>query len=276
MKRKTFTELKTQALNSLHLNYGPLILGWVISLAISFIVSTAFDSVSTSTSMSSTITYQIAQLIITILMSLFNVSFLMMCLKVLKGEKNVATDIFYAFRNTPDRYIGSYIIYLIFTMLPVIPGEILIMHGAGSEFIEAAEQLAYETTDIYSTAATLPLHSATEVMWGFVLIIVGGIVSIYFSLCFAAVNYLLLEDKGLKVVDAFKASRAMMKGNKFRLLLLYISFVGWFILSIFTLGLLTLWITPYMTTTLALFYMDIQGIAPSGKENEDHTFDATV
>ena len=50
----------------------------------------------------------------------------------------------------------------------------------------------------------------------------------------------------------------MMKGHKFDLFFLHLSFIGWFFLSIFTLGIGLLWIMPYMLTAQAAFYQDVK------------------
>ena len=48
-----------------------------------------------------------------------------------------------------------------------------------------------------------------------------------------------------------------MSGNKWRRFLLDLSFIGWFIGVILTLGLLRLYVFPYYWTCQALFYEDL-------------------
>ena len=50
----------------------------------------------------------------------------------------------------------------------------------------------------------------------------------------------------------------MMKGHKFDLFWLYLSFIGWGILCIFTLGIGLLWLVPYMQTAQSSFYEDVK------------------
>ena len=50
----------------------------------------------------------------------------------------------------------------------------------------------------------------------------------------------------------------MMKGHKFDLFWLYLSFIGWILLSILTLGIGLLWLAPYMQTAMAAFYEDVK------------------
>ena len=56
---------------------------------------------------------------------------------------------------------------------------------------------------------------------------------------------------------ARKRSMELMRGNKWRLFCLHCSFIGWLLLCILTLGILTLWIAPYLQTAQAEFYRDL-------------------
>jgi uncharacterized membrane protein len=49
-----------------------------------------------------------------------------------------------------------------------------------------------------------------------------------------------------------------MKGHKMKLFLLDLSFIGWSLLCIFTLGIGLLWLIPYMQSARAAFYEDLR------------------
>lgn len=49
-----------------------------------------------------------------------------------------------------------------------------------------------------------------------------------------------------------------MKGNKWRLFKVVFSFIGWFFLDLLSGGLGALWIRPYYTETLSLFYRSLK------------------
>lgn len=49
-----------------------------------------------------------------------------------------------------------------------------------------------------------------------------------------------------------------MKGRKLRYFLLQLSFIGWWLLGILTLGLGFLWIIPYMLQTNTQFYLNLK------------------
>ncbi len=100
------------------------------------------------------------------------------------------------------------------------------------------------------------LKALYQFLW-FLLLIVPGIVK---TLSYAMVPYILAEDGvDVKNTDAITLSREMMDGHKMRLFMLYLSFIGWYILGALTLGILTvLYVEPYVQQTLALFYDDIK------------------
>jgi uncharacterized membrane protein len=50
----------------------------------------------------------------------------------------------------------------------------------------------------------------------------------------------------------------MMKGHKMDLFLLWLSFIGWMLLSLLSVGLGFLLLMPYMQTTFAHFYEDLK------------------
>ena len=87
------------------------------------------------------------------------------------------------------------------------------------------------------------------------LLIIPGIVKMF---SYAMTPYILEEHPELTASEAIDHSRAMMKGHKFDLFWLYLSFLGWLILSFFTFGIGLLWLSPYIQTAHAAFYEDVK------------------
>lgn len=52
-------------------------------------------------------------------------------------------------------------------------------------------------------------------------------------------------------------SQQLMSGYKFDLFMLDLSFIGWQILNVFTLGILSIWLTPYMTMSRVVYYENL-------------------
>ncbi|MEM7673716.1 MAG: DUF975 family protein, partial [Verrucomicrobiota bacterium] len=82
--------------------------------------------------------------------------------------------------------------------------------------------------------------------------------STYVNLRYGMVYFIIAdEEKDLGVFDSFKESSNLMKGRILKLLWLGLTFIGWFLLSVLTLGIGFLWLSPYFMTSVAAFYDDI-------------------
>lgn len=91
-------------------------------------------------------------------------------------------------------------------------------------------------------------------LWSLLFIIPGFIKGLAYSLT----PYILKDYPELSANQAINLSMKMMKGHKFDLFWLFLSFIGWSILCIFTLGIGYLWLMPYMMTTMAAFYQEVK------------------
>ena len=69
------------------------------------------------------------------------------------------------------------------------------------------------------------------------------------------IPYIFAENPKIQRKKAFKLSKKMMKGNKWKTFILDLSFLGWELLSIFTFGLLNIfYINPYKVATTVELY----------------------
>ena len=71
-------------------------------------------------------------------------------------------------------------------------------------------------------------------------------------------DFILKDDKEISAIDAMMKSLKMTNGHKVDLVVLFLSFLGWMLLSLLTLGLGFLLLQPYMQTTLAHYYEDLK------------------
>ena len=92
-------------------------------------------------------------------------------------------------------------------------------------------------------------------LWS-LLFVIPGIVKSY---SYAMTNYILLDNPNMTASEAITESRKMMDGHKFELFILDLSFIGWYFLSVFTFGILLLYVEPYMMATRAAFYENLRG-----------------
>ncbi|WP_037463545.1 DUF975 family protein [Shimazuella kribbensis] len=91
-------------------------------------------------------------------------------------------------------------------------------------------------------------------LWSLLLIIPG----IYKAFCYAMTPYILVDHPELSVRQAMQKSIHLMRGHKWHYFVLGLTFTGWIILSIFTLGIGFLWVIPLINATNAKFYLTIQ------------------
>jgi uncharacterized membrane protein len=91
-------------------------------------------------------------------------------------------------------------------------------------------------------------------LWTILFIIPGIVKGLSYSMAF----FILRDNPSISALDAINASKKMMHGHKARLFGLCLSFIGWALLSILTLGIGYLWLLPYMTLSFANFYEDLK------------------
>lgn len=99
--------------------------------------------------------------------------------------------------------------------------------------------------------------SLLQFLWD--LTIVGGVIKRY---SYRMVPYILAENPDLGHREVFQLSREMMKGNKWKAFLLDASFLGWYLINFFTLGILRwVYIAPYQQTAGACLYLTLRADA---------------
>ena len=70
--------------------------------------------------------------------------------------------------------------------------------------------------------------------------------------------YILVDNPNIGGYEAIGASKAMMKGKRWKLFCLDLSYIGWLILCMLTFGILTLWVSPSISAAHAAFYEDLK------------------
>lgn len=125
------------------------------------------------------------------------------------------------------------------------------------------------------SAATLLLTYIFWALWA--LTIIGGIIKLF---SYWMVPYIVAENPDVKPREAITLSRKMMDGHKWECFVLWISFIGWIILSALTAGLVELfYYAPYKQATMCEYYARLRtaakekGIEGSDKLNDTYLFE---
>ena len=69
------------------------------------------------------------------------------------------------------------------------------------------------------------------------------------------------DNPEMRAMDIIKKAWNMTKGHKMDIFVLGLSFIGWCILAGFTLGILYIWLYPYMIVTMTLAYEELKKTA---------------
>lgn len=100
------------------------------------------------------------------------------------------------------------------------------------------------------------LYTLYVLLWT-LLFIIPGIVKSY---AYAMTPYIVYDHPEMDADDCIHESRMMMKGHKWKLFCLDLSFIGWAILCVFTLGIGTLWLQPYIEASHSKFYEELKKV----------------
>ncbi len=166
-------------------------------------------------------------------------------------------------------FLGLMIVVLFIVLVAMLFGMALraflinpIRLGATKYFIEAARGekkagdiglvgYAFGCGYYKKIVKTLFLRDLYLFFWS-LLFLIPGIVKSYE---YAMIPYILAERPDLETREIFDLSRQMMTGEKFDTFILGLSFIGWEILALFTLGLVQLfYVGPYINMTNAELY----------------------
>ena len=141
-------------------------------------------------------------------------------------------------------------ILLIVSLFIMLGGSIGILVGAGG-----LSQIANPD----ELAGAFSASFGGVMLVGIILYFVSLILLICQSYYYSLANLIAIENENLTSKECVKKSKELMTGNRSKLFWLQLSFIGWAILSIFTLGIGYLWLAPYMQIATIAFYKHLEG-----------------
>lgn len=117
--------------------------------------------------------------------------------------------------------------------------------------------LGFKKSNLFRSIKLGLLQAVFLFLWS-LLFIVPGIIK-YFS--YSMSYYILVENPDYTASEALRESKRIMKGQKLKLFVLWLSFIGWFLLAafigMFTFNLSFIFISPYYNITVSHFYLDL-------------------
>ncbi len=175
----------------------------------------------------------VVSLAFSILVNVVGVGTALYYLNIACGQPFSISNLFYGFREQPNKCLALCSILCCITLALNIPGTVL------AEFYGATGELRWL---FYSYGLDL----ACQVLF------------LPLTLAISQSVYLLLDYPGLSATEILKKSIRLMQGHKKRLFLLHLSFFPLMLLCCLTPLLIGfLWLLPYMEMTYALFFLDL-------------------
>jgi len=176
--------------------------------------------------------------------ALLMMGFVGIILNISRGKKVSLDDLF-----TKVDLFGKYIV-------------ITLLLGLAGFVISLLEYLSFTSlimVSLYHTELNLFL-AIFLIIFGLFLTIAIIMVGIYLAIAFSQTYFILYDEPKLEILKVLEKSFDMMADYTLEYFVLVLSFIGWAILGIFTLGILYLWLIPYMLVTFAIFYDKIKAV----------------
>lgn len=158
-------------------------------------------------------------------------------------------------RDDPSTTVGysSSVITLLLIPFTIAASGYYLNHIRG--FNPEWKSLYKEGIDNYgSYLVTGVLVNVFTFLWS-LLFVVPGIIK---SLAYSQAKYVIHDNPRLKGKEAIEISKRMTNGFKGDLFSMYLSFIGWYILVGLTGGILSIYVTPYVETTAAMYYENLK------------------
>lgn len=99
----------------------------------------------------------------------------------------------------------------------------------------------------------------TVAIIGFILLIVSSIWATTKSYYYQIAYFIALDNSDLTAKEVVEKSQELMTGKRAKLFWLQLSFIGWAILAVITLGIGYLWLAPYIQFATIAFYKFVSG-----------------
>lgn len=123
---------------------------------------------------------------------------------------------------------------------------------------EASVGTVFSMFGRWKTALWSRILIGIRVMLWSLLFVIPGIVASY---SYAMVGFVLADHPEMSASEALAESKRIMRGNRWRLFCLNLSFIGWSFLCVFTFGIGYLWLLPYIQAANAAFYREVKSSA---------------
>ena len=157
-----------------------------------------------------------------------------------------------------EAFLVASVAYMIYMFL-----SIPILYGIKSFYMNISRGLGGRVADIFEgykqffSISSVILVSTFFIMLWLLLLIIPGIIK---AISYTQILRVKKDNPEMKALECIDESKSLMEGYKMEYFALQLSFVGWSLISLLTLGILGFWLLPYMETTYAEFYDKLKEI----------------
>ena len=186
--------------------------------------------------------------VVSLIGMIFSTGYSYMLLNICRGREYKLGNLLYMFHNQPDRVLVAGLVVALLNALAQIP--------------------FYYVTYMVDPGSTMEgmLHWYQLLLGAWLIAMVLGVI---LTVPFALTFYFLADNPEMGGIEALKVSMHAMKGHIWQYLMLELSFVPLFFLSILTLYIGVLWLVPYMQFSETAFYMYVTGELDQQKQAHD-------
>lgn len=174
----------------------------------------------------------VLQIGVSIFTTVFTVGVCLFCLNLACGRELKISDVFYGFRHQMGKSLKLSAVLVLVNQLCYLPANLV--------------------------SGLIRIKAPGILIFVMLLLFIGcSAIYIPISLSISQMFLLLLDFPGYKAKELIKLSAHIMKGHKWRLFCIQLSFLPLMFLSILTLGIGNLWLTPYMNITYTFFFLNL-------------------
>lgn len=184
------------------------------------------------------------------------------------GKAAIATLIYYLISSVPsiglDYSVGNGFGSLCyFVLIPLCYGYYVLFLNLSRTDELRTEMLFDGFKEFFPILLTMLLKFIYCFLWS-LLLIVPGIMKAY---SYDMTEFIMKDNPEIRYDAAIERSKKMMHGHRMQLFLLDLSMIGWFILSILSLGIGFFFLAPYIQTAHAEFYEELLKEEADGVDN---------
>ncbi len=183
----------------------------------------------------------IGVVIVVMIAILANAGIAWLHLNLARGRKVMFRDIFFPFTNQPGKFLGIGGLWVVTALICLLPGLICLFLSVNVSFADFS----------YEIVMPIIWYVCNLALLAGIIVYIIIIMSWSLSIC------LILDNPDLRVMQAVRRSRKMLKKKRRRRFVMLLSFVGWGFFSILTFFIALLWIMPYVRQSLICFYLAV-------------------